>query len=514
MPTDSPTTQWIGLHDQTLFRYVSVVCISFLFAVALYLLVNPDLGLVLWCAVGAGVCGGCALVRRFRSRSLLLCLMLASMALGGLRVHLIHDPQQQLAPYVGKQTKVVGHVVDDPEVRARSVHLVVRTTSIEKEPIESRLLVIAPQGSSFSFGDEISVVGNIRVPAPFETETGKEFNYEKYLRAKGIGAVVIYPQIEVIAQASCCSVRGTLYAVKGALVGAIERVFPEPHGGLLKGMLLGIKDALPERLADDFRDSGLVHVVVLSGFNLTVVALAFMWLVERIPRVTKKARIIVGMVGILLFATMVGFSATVIRASAMAIIGFVAQLLRRPSVALRTLFVAGFCMVVWNPLVLVYDPAFILSFLATFGLTTLAPFFERKLLWIPTTLSLRMIAAATLATQVFITPALIFYTGQVSLASLPANLLALPLVSLAMLLGSIAGGLALISYWAAFPVMLAATTLLSVILWVAQTTAHIPGAVVLVLELQTPLIFVSYAALVPLALYLARREELHVKARA
>src|SRR6185436_2966469 len=94
---------------------------------------------------------------------------------------------------------------------------------------------------------------------------------------------------------------GSLYAVKHALEHSIELSLPEPAAGLLEGILLGNKAALGNSLYQIFIIAGLVHVVVLSGYNLTIVADALMRMSSRFP---KKASLLIGASGIILFALM------------------------------------------------------------------------------------------------------------------------------------------------------------------------------------------------------------------
>ena len=277
---------------------------------------------------------------------------------------------------------------------------------------------------------------------------------------------------------------------------------PEPASGLLEGILLGNKDALGEKWYEIFIIAGLVHIVVLSGYNLSIIADMLARLLSRAP---KKVALIVGAVGIISFALMVGAEATVIRAAIMALVVIVGRALKRPHALMRALVLACGIMVLHNPLILASDPSFALSFLATFGLVTFGTLLESKLFFIPTFAGLRGIAAATLATQIFVLPALIFYTGRLSVVALLTNMLALPLIPSAMLFGFIAGVVGLVSQTLGVVAMVPAWVLLSIVTEIAHLASLIPGASISVATLQTPLIFGLYVILVPLSLYAIRK---------
>lgn len=494
------TKQWTAAQTSAAVLYSSAV--PLMAGALLYSFFNFGFALPAALILIASACCALVLLRAANTSALFVVLILAAFSIGCIRLLLVAPASLHFAPVIGAYGTFTGVVVQDPEQRQTTLHAVVALSDREGEEVLGKVLLFLERGEDISYGDTLSISGEIETPEAFETETGASFDYPGYLAAKGIGAVMHRPSIEVLESKS--SFFGGLYGLKHAIERAITRVFPEPSGGLLKGMLLGEQDALPEKLTEAFRRSSLVHIVVLSGYNLTMVALALMWLLSLVPRISERTKLMLGAISILLFAAMVGFSATVVRATVMALIALLAQALRRPKAAMRALVVAAAVMVLHNPLVLAHDPSFILSFLATFGLITLSPFFSAKLSRVPERFGLREIASATLATQIFILPALIFYTGSLSIVSLPANLLALPLVPPAMLLGASAAGFALLSNAIAFPIMLPAYVLLSIVIGIATLASSVPGAAIDVSMLQSPLIFGVYLFLTPLALYVMR----------
>jgi competence protein ComEC len=248
-------------------------------------------------------------------------------------------------------------------------------------------------------------------------------------------------------------------------------LFPQPDSSLLEGIELGERRALPEDLTHAFITSGLVHVVVLSGYNVSIVAESMLRVTSFLPKTLNYG---VGGILMILFALMSGGGATTVRACLMGLIAILARYLNRPTDALRALVVAAAAMIMWNPLVALYDPSFILSVLATFGLITLSGTIERKLFFIPTMFGLRSIAASTLSVQIFVLPALLFITGVLSFVALPANMLALPVVPFAMLLGFLAGMAGLFHPILAYPFAIMDDLLLRWMMLVAMTADALP----------------------------------------
>jgi competence protein ComEC len=205
---------------------------------------------------------------------------------------------------------------------------------------------------------------------------------------------------------------------------------------LLGGILLGAKEDMGKKLLDDFRKTGVIHIVVLSGYNLTLVAEFF---IKIFAFLGIGLSAIFGAASIIFFTIMTGASSTIIRASIMALLILFARSTGRESETVRALFFAGFIMLIFNPMLLVFDPSFQLSFLATLGLLILSPKIEEKLKFIPKKFfDFRGILAATLSTQIFVFPLLLYMMGEISIISPLVNVLILVTIPFAMLLGLIA----------------------------------------------------------------------------
>lgn len=180
-------------------------------------------------------------------------------------------------------------------------------------------------------------------------------------------------------------------------------------------------------------------------------------------------------IGIILFVLMTGTEATVVRAALMVLVVIAAKLFGRAYSAPRALLTAAFLMILHNPKILVFDPSFQLSFLATCGLIYLSPVFEKflkRLSWA----SMRAVFATTLATQITVLPFLIYSMGDVSLVSLPANVLTLLFIPITMLVGFTATIVAYLSSVVAWPLSYVAHLLLSWILGVSHYLGNLSFA--------------------------------------
>ena len=292
---------------------------------------------------------------------------------------------------------------------------------------------------------------------------------------------------------------GSLYALKHTFEHSLNRLLPQPDNALLQGILVGEKAGISQELTQGFVQSGLVHIVVLSGYNISIVAEAMFRVLGFLPRALQFG---VGGVMMFLFALMTGAGAATVRALVMALIALLARYLKRPHLALRALVVAAAGMVLWNPPALLYDSSFLLSVLATFGLITLSPWVEQVMLRRLPKLVLqslgeevRSILATTIAVEISVVPALLYFSGVLSLLSLPANALVLPVIPAAMLFGFLAGLLGLLHPLLGILPAFIADTLLKWVLLVVAVVASIPLSSVTVPQLSAWLIALAYIPL-------------------
>jgi competence protein ComEC len=252
---------------------------------------------------------------------------------------------------------------------------------------------------------------------------------------------------------------------------SVSQLLPEPNASLLGGLVVGAKRSLGDEWLDAFRETGIIHIVVLSGYNLTLVANSIVRATAFLPRGVGLGAGIAGIIG---FALMVGGGATVVRASVMGILGMLAAYINRPNTLMRMLTIAAVAMVLWNPFVLLYDPGFQLSFLATLGLIYGVAPIEAHLGFITERLGLRGIVAATLATQLAVLPLLLFQVGAVSLVAPIVNVLVLPVIPIVMFIGFLAGLMGFASTTLALPLAWLAHLILSYVFIVVDFFAGIP----------------------------------------
>ncbi len=330
----------------------------------------------------------------------------------------------------------------------------------------------------FSYNDVVTFSGKISTPFNFKSDTGRAFDYIGYLAKDTVfyeikSTAIASSRTDRLEARSSGGISSVLFYLKRRFVSNLERVLGEPHAALGAGLVVGEKSALGKDLLNDFRIVGLIHIVVLSGFNITVVGDAMRRMLSFLPRVWG---IVVGGIGIGLFGVMVGGGATVVRSCFMAGVALSADLIRRDYNVTRALIFAGLLMLIQNPMILLHDPSFQLSFLATLGLILLASPIEKRLGRIPDKFGMRGIVASTIATQIFVSPYILYMMGQISVIGMVVNILVLPIIPITMLVVFLTGATGFISLDMAQVFGWVAHLLLTYELHVVEWFARIPFA--------------------------------------
>lgn len=390
-----------------------------------------------------------------------------------------------LASLIGHEITIEGRVIREPDVRETATLLTVGTG-------DTRVLVRADRYSDVSYGDTITATGVLKLPEAFETDLGRTFDYIGYLHARGVTHTMSFAAI-TIKQEDVTSLPARLYFYKEIFLARLASLLSPEAYGLGAGLLLGVQGGLAEETIDTFRTAGVVHIVVLSGYNIMLVV-TFVLLITAFF-LPFRARLIVSMIAIALFALLVGYGPSVLRASIMAGLLLCTMLFGRPHLILRMLVLAGVVMVAVNPYVLIYDIGFQLSCLATLGLILVAPQLELAFTRVTTWFSIRTFLVATLATQIAVAPLILYYIGSWSLVAVPANLLILPLVPLAMLLTFATGVIAFILPMLAVPVAFLAEIVLTFIIALARFMSTLPFAEVVVPPFSGYLVPLGYLLL-------------------
>ena len=216
---------------------------------------------------------------------------------------------------------------------------------------------------------------------------------------------------------------------------------PEAQRALVPALVVGDDAAVDQALGDDFRATGLTHLLAVSGTNLTLVV-GFLLLAGRWCGIRGRAHYVVGALGIAGFVLIARTEPSVVRAAAMGTVALVGMGVDGRRRGARALGVAVLGLLLLDPRLAV-SVGFALSVVATGGILVLAPGFRDALArWLPR--SIAEAVAVPLAAQLACTPIVAAISGQVSLVAVGANLVVAPVIGPATVFGLTGGLLGLV----------------------------------------------------------------------
>ncbi len=341
-------------------------------------------------------------------------------------------------------------------------------------------------------GGVVRVEGRLRRLGPFE---------QHYVR-KGAHAA-----ITVDLAAATGARRGGLWrlvdVVRGRAETALGVGLAPPQAALLRGMALGQDEALSERTRDEFRTAGLSHLTAASGQNVALLlALALPLLTFVGLGLRQRLAVALGLIA--LYVPLAGAGPSIQRAGAMGAATTAAALAGRAASRWYALLLAAAATLFVNPRFSA-DPGWQLSFAAVVAIALATPAVAARLRRRGVPGPLAEAAAMTFAATLGTAPLLAFHFEELSLVSLPANLLAAPAVAPIMWLGMLAAAVGQLAAPLALPLNTLNACLLGYVGAIAHTAATVPHAEVR-WRLPGPLaLAAAYAAIATLIALVRRR---------
>ncbi len=369
---------------------------------------------------------------------LTIVIILTAAALGATRYNLGKPliDQNHIAFYNGIEDVLVhGLVVETPDIHENYQNLTVASESLTFEngrvqPVIGQIRISAPRTPIIEYGTRIEAAGQLEVAQNFGA-----FDYRQYLEKRGICSVMNRPEITQVETGAGNPLMHALLAVRTQAQRSINALLPQPQAALLSGILLGDDHAIPDDLAEDFRQTGMTHIIAISGFNIALIAGALLAGGRQVVGIRIAAWIAI--FAVVVYTIFVGAEASVVRAAVMAILMIVAAtMLGRPTFLPAVVFSAAFFLTLFNPDIL-WDIGFQLSFASTLGLTLYLGPWSRSFhsLVQPVAgdniarISTRFVTdvvLATFAATIMTLPLMIYHFDTISLVSPLANLLILP----------------------------------------------------------------------------------------
>lgn len=280
----------------------------------------------------------------------------------------------------------------------------------------------------------------------------------------------------------------------------MQSALPEPQASFGLGLIIGQRNTLPQDLTNQLVMVGLVHIVAVSGYNLTILVRA----ASRLKLRSKYQQLVLSLVLIVGFVLMTGFSASIVRAAIVSVLSLWAWYYGRHFRPVLLIAFTAALTGLFNPFYVWGDLGWYLSFLAFFGVLVISPAVSARLFKKQPKL-LTSVVLETLSAEIMTLPLIMLSFGQLSLIGLFANALIGPLVPLAMLFAAMAAGagmiVAPIAGWLAWPARLLLTYMLDVV----HLLANIPS-IFLLRSINTYQMLAFYAFVILITLSLRKHQ--------
>lgn len=298
---------------------------------------------------------------------------------------------------------------------------------------EKLLLKIKKENIDLNYGDKIFLQGTYKEPEKQRNSFG--FNYQRYLKSKGIQGSVISQKVKIENKKYINGVEFFLHNIKLNIENNLKKWLTEENSALMIGIILGDKTYLSEETKENFTNSSLAHLLAVSGAHISYLILGMNLIFKKL-KISKKKTYFLSIVLLAGFAIMVGATPSVIRATIMGCMILFGKIIYEKSDIFTSMSVACLIILIQNPYS-IWDIGFQLSFLATLGIILFYPIILNQLnKFIKKFNSLKEIISVSISAQILIIPILVCNFNSFSLNFLISNILVSPLFAISIIYGT------------------------------------------------------------------------------
>jgi competence protein ComEC len=315
-----------------------------------------------------------------------------------------------------------------------------------------------------------------RLSAPFKASNPSQFDYGNYLKNYNTYAVFYANSFIKIDKKLTLKAKALqkISDFRERILSIHSKYLPSPNLEILGGIVFG-DDAVspPKKIKQSFVNSGLLHILAASGMNVAFIYTFFFWIFSQL-RINFKTSVILSMLTVIIYTFMTGLGASIIRASSMLLFVLIGKLIDRDAHSISLLSFVALLMLLYNPLY-INETGFQLSFIVTFGILIMSPMFSNTknkfASFIISTVSIPIIA------QLWVIPIQIFYFNNISIYSVCANIMSMPILMILSFGGftsSLLSGISIIADFICKTFDIILNPLLSILVGISDFWGHLP----------------------------------------
>ena len=344
-----------------------------------------------------------------------------------------HKPNIQTHSY-NTDVQIKGLIIKDPVSRRFYTNIVISPEQIKGLQTHKGLILVRVSSCNlnFKYGDKVLVFG--KLSQPYWSGNIGTFNYRKYLERHhiyGIMKIKDAGNIKIVARNEGNFIIGKALALKNMIKRVNKQSLPDPQAAMLNGILLGMREDIPQQIFDMFKKSGIAHILAVSGLHVGLILLMF-WGFLKLCRIPRKVAAFILILLVTLYCMVTGMRDPIFRATIMALAVLVAIIIDREQNFYISVSLACLVLLLINPYSL-FNAGFQLSFIATLGIICLTPILIKlkpRFLFI--------VFAVSLSAQISVMPIVAYHFNYLSLWSVFTNIVILPIVACILALGLLA----------------------------------------------------------------------------
>lgn len=399
---------------------------------------------------------------------------------------------------------IYGTVLDEPKDSGDCKYFVVRAERVETSDRYYKVnefikLGVKKDGKRIDLngGEKISIENAVlTIPS--------NAGFQRYLYNQEIQTISVVDWSQVKITESTPFLSRLLNSIRKGIKKKAFIYLQSKEAGLLLGILLGYKEGISSLVQANFSKAGVSHVIVVSGLHVGMISLICIWFTRLIGIKTWQQYIIV-IVLVIFYALLTGCKPSILRASLLVGAGVLGWVLGREKRLIALLSTAALILLIYNPFFL-FDIAFQLSFAASLAIAIIAPILEMQFSQHPL-LSHRFlgILPVTIAAQLGVMPIAMYHFREISIVSVLANVIVVPLIAPILSLGIIGFLLSCVSNIIAFPVFAVLDFLLRLVINTVSFFANISFSSLSV-GISISGVICLYGILATLIIYMRKKE--------
>ena len=351
---------------------------------------------------------------------------------------------------------------------------------IVKSKEGNKFIVYLPHSDELKKGTLINLSGEFRLPDLARNTGG--FNYRRYLNSQKIYGIIRAKNYYV----SNLAKFNLIYYIQDEIYKSFARLFSKDEMGLIIGMMIGETKDISEDVLENFKTTGITHLIAVSGSNVVYVVVLVQFLFKKF--FGKRATYFISIFFLILFMLISGASASVCRATLMIILSICADIFFLKSDTFSNILTSAFVLILLNPLV-IYDVGFILSFGGTLGIVLLSKDFTRLFKRLG---KLNETLSVTCSAQLILAPIMMYYFNTFSILSIVTNIIVVPISGSITILGFVVFIISKISFPIAKLIANSLYVLATFTIWVADMFSKIPFSLIRTITPNVFEIFLFY----------------------